>query len=168
MHPDEIEAHEVEQPSKTKAKRHMDDLQDLGTELIELNRTQLAKFDLPDDLLAAILEAQKITANGAIRRQRQYIGKLMRKANEENIRLKLDEIKGTHLNSVRKLHECEKWRDRLLANDNELNLFLESYSVDDIGQLRNLIRQVRKEIIQNKPHNYRKLFQFIREIVEAI
>lgn len=166
MHDDNFEVQDAEpKQSKTKAKAHMNDLQHLGAELVELPISQLAKFDLPENLLTAILEAQKITANGAIRRQRQYIGKLMRQVDEEGIRHKLAEIKGKHLDSVRILHDCEKWRDRLLANDNELNIFLEHYSVDDIGQLRSLIRQVRKEITEHKGHNYRKLFQLIREII---
>ncbi|MCC2644919.1 MAG: hypothetical protein K0R94_697 [Burkholderiales bacterium] len=154
--------------SKTKAKRQMEDLQHLGMALVELSKAQLAKFNLPESLLTAVLEAKKITANGATRRQSQYIGKLMRKADAVNIQEKLDEINGKHSAAVRKLHECEKWRERLLANDGELNSFVETYTVGDISQLRGLIRQVRKEIIQNKQHNYRKLFQFIREIVEGI
>lgn len=158
---------EVEdRPSKTQVKRHMEDLQKLGMELVELSPAQLVKFEMPDRLLSAILEAQKITSNGAIRRQCQYIGRLMRDADEAAIRYKLDEIKGKHSDSVRKLHECEKWRDRLLASDSELKTFMESYQVSEIGQLRGLIRQVRKEMEQDKQHNYRKLFQFIRDIIE--
>lgn len=168
MYHDDFEIDIIEpKQSKTKAKLHMNDLQNLGTKLIELSQSQLVKFDLPENLLMAILEAQKLTANGAIRRQRQYIGKLMREVDENDIKQKLDEIKGKHLNSVRKLHECEKWREQLIANDSGLDIFLENYSVGDIGQLRSLIRQVRKEMAQNKQHSYRKLFQFIREIIEG-
>ncbi|MCC2624890.1 MAG: hypothetical protein K0R14_763 [Burkholderiales bacterium] len=164
---DVVETPEVQEKlSKTKAKAKMEDLQHLGMALVELNKAQLAKFNLPDNLLTAILEAQKITANGAIRRQSQYIGKLMRNVDAAGIQEKLDEINGVHKASVRKLHECETWRERLLANDSELNLFITTYTVGDIGQLRSLIRQVRKEIAQNKQHNYRKLFQFIRDIIE--
>jgi ribosome-associated protein len=167
MLPEDSEDQEIEvRQSKTQAKRRMEDLQHLGMALVELNKAQLERFDLPDNLLIAILEAQKITANGAIRRQSQYIGKLMRNVDAQSIREKLDEINGVHKASVRKLHECEKWRDSLLANDSELNLFITTYQVGDIGQLRSLIRQVRKEIVQNKQHNYRKLFQFIRDIIE--
>lgn len=158
----------IEEPklSKTKAKSQMEDLQRLGMQLVELSKTQLAKFELSDQLLLAILEAQKITANGAIRRQNQYIGKLMRNADAAGIKDKLDEINGKHLGAVRKLHECESWRDRLLANDSELQIFVDTYFIGDISGLRGLIRQVRKEIALNKQHNYRKLFQFIREIID--
>jgi ribosome-associated protein len=169
QHNNDFDINDTEtRPSKTKAKRQMEDLQYLGMELVRLSRAQLAKFDLPDSLLTAIKEAQKITANGAIRRQNQYIGKLMRNVDAEAIQQKLDEINGKHLGSVRKLHDCEKWRARLLANDAELNLFVTEYTVGDINQLRTLIRQVRKELQQNKSHNYRKLFQFIREIIDGI
>lgn len=169
MQREDLGSQEIEpKQSKTKAKAQMEDLQHLGMALVDLSKAQLAKFNLPENLLTAILEAQRITANGATRRQSQYIGKLMRNVDASSIQEKLDEINGKHLASVRSLHECEKWRERLLANDGELNLFIEAYTVGDIGQLRGLIRQVRKEIAQNKQHNYRKLFQFIREIVENI
>src|SRR3990167_5979853 len=96
---------------KTKRKAHMDELQHLGTLLIELSKDQLAKFTLPEPLLDAIRLAQKITANGAIRRQRQYIGKLMRNVDSDYIRDKLAEVNNESALSTKVLHLSEGWRE---------------------------------------------------------
>src|SRR5690349_11424373 len=64
--------------SKTQLKAEADAQQALGVRLSELPKDKLAKLDLPEELLRAIQETKKITANGAIRRHRQYLGRLMR------------------------------------------------------------------------------------------
>lgn len=43
-------------------------------------------MDLDEDLLAAVLDAKKIKSHGALRRQKQYIGKLMGQVDPEPIR----------------------------------------------------------------------------------
>ena len=58
-------------PSKSQRKCDMDALQDMGQELTELSKDTLKKLTLPDDLRAAVLECKRLTAHGAIRRQRQ-------------------------------------------------------------------------------------------------
>ena len=69
-------------PSKTKKKEAMHELQDLGAELVELSVGQLKRINLPENIYEAVRECQKITAHGARRRQLQYLGKLMRSADE--------------------------------------------------------------------------------------
>ena len=158
---------EYEGPSKTKRKQQMDELQKLGMQLVDLSKDKLSKIDLPEPLLDAIKLAQKITANGAIRRQNQYIGKLMRSVDAEYIQTKLAELNSDSVKNTRILHLCESWRERLIAEDKELDLFVSQYQVDDIGQLRNQIRTCRKEHDLGQVKTYRKLFKFIRDIIET-
>ena len=68
----------IEPISKTKLKAEADAQQDIGVKLTTLPSNKLAQLDLPERLLDAIKEANRITSNGALRRQRQYIGTLMR------------------------------------------------------------------------------------------
>ncbi len=70
-HNDEI------QPTRAELKRRMDRLQDLGKRLTELPAGKLARIDLPEKLRDAVTEAQRLTSMGAIRRQLQYIGRIM-------------------------------------------------------------------------------------------
>jgi len=64
-------------PSKSARKRAYLALQKLGEELIMLREPDLLEMPLDEDLLEAIKEARQIKAHGALRRQKQYIGKLM-------------------------------------------------------------------------------------------
>lgn len=65
-------------PSKTKRKKDMHTLQEIGEQLVELDTKKLTEFDLPEILADAIRFARTIDKHGARRRQLQYIGKLMR------------------------------------------------------------------------------------------
>lgn len=153
--------------SKTRKKEQMNDLQDLGIELVGFGKEKLAKLDLPQNVLEAIKEAQRLTANGAIRRQYQYIGKLMRHGiDAEGLRKKIDYLNGDSVAATRILHLSEHWRDKLLAEDDELQKFIVEYGNFDIGELRSLIRLVRKERENQQNKNYTKLFRTVKLIIE--
>jgi ribosome-associated protein len=73
-------------PSKSAKKREFLALQKLGEELIALNESDLLQIGLDEDLLEAVLEARQIKSRSALRRQKQYIGKIMRQVDPEPIR----------------------------------------------------------------------------------
>lgn len=76
-------------PSKSAKKREYLALQKLGEELITLRESDLDSMPLDEELRDAVLEARQMKARGALRRQKQYIGKLMRRTDAEPIRLAL-------------------------------------------------------------------------------
>ena len=67
-------------PSKSARKREAHALQKLGEELVKMRQADLDRLPLPENLREAIDEARRLTNRGALSRQRQYIGKLMREA----------------------------------------------------------------------------------------
>lgn len=67
-----------EKPSKSARKRAAHAAQALGERLVGLRRDELAQLPLPERLREAIEAAQQLRARGALARQRQFIGKLMR------------------------------------------------------------------------------------------
>ena len=73
-------------PSKSMRKREAHALQKLGEELVALRADDLARLPLDENLREAIDEARRLTSRGALARQRQYIGKLMRDVDVEAIR----------------------------------------------------------------------------------
>jgi len=153
-------------PSKTKIKKQMHDLQDLGEELVELSKDQLAQLDLPETLYLAIREMSRINKFGARRRQMQYIGKLMRDVDTAPINAKLDIWKGTSQQHIGYMHQVERWRDRLLESDTALTELLTAYPDTDVQRLRTLIRNAQKERESGKPgKNYREIFQVLRDII---
>ncbi len=105
---------ESERPSKSERKRRSDDLQSLGEALIDLPDTELNALPLPEALLDAVLLARKITAHGGLYRQKQYIGKLMRKVDAEPIRAALEAKRERELVEALRFRRIEQWRDRLL------------------------------------------------------
>ena len=55
--------------SKTKLKAQADVAQSMGKKLIALSKDLLIKLALPETLFEAVMEAKRLTANGAVRRQ---------------------------------------------------------------------------------------------------
>ncbi|MCW5622417.1 MAG: DUF615 domain-containing protein [Burkholderiales bacterium] len=169
MHPhsedDSLDPPEV---SKTQRKRAMHDRQELGAALVELSETRLAELALPERLLDAILEAKRIAKFGALRRQLQYIGKLMRDAQLDvpAIEAQLEAWNGPSRQATAYLHLLERWRDRLLADDAALGELVQAFPDCDLQRVRALVRNARKEqAAAQAPASYRQLFQVLKQII---
>jgi ribosome-associated protein len=153
-------------PSKTKIKKQMIELQDIGEQLVALNKDQLKEIDLPETLRDAILEAKRITKFGAIKRQMQYIGRLMRDVDPAPIIAKLEVWSGKSSQHIAYMHRVERWRERLLENDSALTEFLAEHPEADAQRLRALIRNALKEKeLLKPPKSFREIFQVLREIL---
>jgi ribosome-associated protein len=80
-------------PSKSARKREYIALQKLGEELITLKESDLDRLPLDDNLRDAVSEARQMKAHGALRWQKQYIGKLMRHIDPEPIRSEMAKLR---------------------------------------------------------------------------
>ncbi len=168
MQSNQSEQPEQEWVSKTRRKKEMHDLQDLGMQLARLSGDTLKKIELPDELREAIAMYKKIHSNGALKRQTQYIGRLMRDLDPEPIREFLDKLQGSHAAYNAFLQRVEQMRETLLADDDALTAFLRDYPAAEAGQLRTLIRNTRKEREQAKPpKHFRALYRYLKETMEA-
>jgi ribosome-associated protein len=151
--------------SKTRKKKDMLALQELGMKLVELNEQQLETMQLPDNLLAAVQEARRLSKHEARRRQMQYIGRLMREVDATAIRDQIEKWLGQGRAHTAQLHALERWRDELLAGDPALARFMQEYPSADSQKLRTLIRNARREQIAALPlKSYRVLFRVLREM----
>jgi ribosome-associated protein len=152
--------------SKTRRKKEMHALQDLGEELVALNPGQLAELELPDTLYDAVIEAGKIKKFEARRRQMQYIGRLMREVDPAPIRDKLEKWRGNSRRHRARLQLVERWRERLLANESAIMEFLQTYPQADEKHLRILIRNTQHEAATGKPpRSFRALFHKLQELI---
>lgn len=152
--------------SKTKIKKQMLELQDLGKTLTALPNDKLRELNLDENLLDAILEYKRITKFGALSRQLQYIGRLMRDVDPAPIVAKLDAWNGVSRQHTAWLHQVEQWRDRLLEQPDALTQLLSAHPEADAQHLRTLIRNAQKEKEAGKPpKSYREIFQVLREII---
>ena len=157
-----------EAPSKSARKREALDLQSLGEALIELPPAELDALDLPETLHDAIVAARDITSRGAGVRQRQFIGKLMRKVDAEPIRAALERRRDADRARLRSERYIEQWRDRLLADDAAVWQELQSSHLDaPVDELRSLVRQARAERDSARPPAAaRRLFRRLRELLD--
>ena len=152
-------------PSKTKQKEAMHELRDLGAELVELSVGQLKRINLPEEIMAAVRECQKITAHGARRRQIQYLGKLIRHVDDQPIRAGLALLRGESAAETARLHRLERFRTRLLEDESVLAEITAQWPGADLQQLRQLRRNALKEKEAGKPpKNFRAIFQVLQEL----
>ena len=159
-------------PSRTDRKRESDEQQKLGEDLLTLRAELMARLALPDKLTDAIAEAKRITNFEGKRRQLQFVGKLMRKLDPEQldaVRAALGEQHSGSASETLALHQVESWRERLITDDGALQDWVNQYPQSDSQQMRALIRQARKDAVPAKPGEaprhgkaYRELFQLVR------
>lgn len=154
-----------EDKSKSQKKRDAHALQEFGTELVKLTNNELATLPIPDELLDAIKIAKSTKSHGAKKRQLQFIGKLLRNIDSDELLNAYERLKNEDDLKSAKFHEIEQWRERLLnQEDNALTEFIHKYQPENIQLLRQLIKKASLEKKNNsKPHAYRELFRFIRQ-----
>ena len=99
-----------------------------------------AKRSLPNSTCRSvfatrIVDARGISKFGALRRQMQYIGRLMREEGDaETIRVRLDAWKGVSVDETARLHLIERWRLKLLKDEKALEELIADYPRADIQQ----------------------------------
>ena len=154
--------------SKTQHKKQCEELQKLGDRLIKLQAHELEQMHLPEKLAAAVAEARRLNARSGLKRQRQYIGKIMREIDSDSVRTQLEYIRHKNDASNAGFKKTENWRDRLLSDDHDaLTDILNQYPDIDRQHLNQLVRQAKKEASQDKPPAAaRKLFKYIRPFID--
>ncbi len=157
---------DFDRPSKTRLKQQAHALQALGLELAELPANRLAAIAMPDALRAAIAEYLRTRSHEGRRRQLQFVGKQMRFAEEAPLREAVDAYKLGSAKDTLALHEAERWRDELLADDQALGRWAGARPDSDLQRLRSLVRAARKDGAappgQRNGRGYRELFQFVK------
>jgi ribosome-associated protein len=160
---------EGERPSKSQRKRDAHALQDLAESLVELSDSEFARVPMPDPLREAVLDAKRMTARGALARQRQYLGRLMRDIDPEPIRDALEAIHARGHAHVAHFHRLERWRDRLLdEGDAALEALMSEHPQVDAQQVRSLVREAAKDRRAGRPSPApRALFRYLRDVIDA-
>jgi ribosome-associated protein len=151
-------------------------LERLGEALIKLKPHQLAKIPMPEDLAAAVTEAQRIWAKkafGGFRRQVQFIGKIMRQVDAEPIFVALEALNEEGTLASADFQRAERWRTRLLdEGDAAVDAVCGELEAIDRTALRQLVRAALREkekqatSPQTPSTNQKKLFRMLREAFE--
>jgi ribosome-associated protein len=168
------------EPSRTELKKESTELQKLGEALLTLRGDLMARLDLPEQLMGALDAVKKITNFEGRRRQMQFVGKLMRQLDPEDLQAVRDALEEQRSGSAQQtlaLHAAEKWRDDMIAGDEAVHSWLQAHPSTDSQQLRALVRQARKDSVPTRDEvsrgeaprrgrAYRDIFQMVREQLE--
>jgi ribosome-associated protein len=106
--------------SRTQIKKEMKALQALGEKLVTLSDTQLANPAIPDVLRQAIRDYKTMHGHETLRRQMQYIGRLMRDIDPQPIRELIHHIEEGRRDETVFFKQAESWRDGLIQGDDSL------------------------------------------------
>ena len=153
--------------SKTQLKKASHDLQELGEALVALPDDRLNALPIAESLLDAVREYKRTRSHEGRRRQMQYIGKLMRRNDADPIREAVAHMQMGSAKDTLALHEGERWRAELIADDEALTRWMAEHPQSDAQQLRSLVRNARKDaaLVPEKRSGraFRELFQFIKQ-----
>ena len=153
--------------SKTRRKKQMSELQDVGAELVALSAEQLARFELPETLRDAVENARGMTRHEARRRQIQYIGRLMRDVDAGPIAEQLAALKAPSKRQTALFHVAERWRQEMLDDPESVARFVREFPAADPDRIRALVEDARAEKRASRPpKQFRELFHVLTAIVQ--
>jgi ribosome-associated protein len=159
----------MEEKSKTQKKKEALSLQELGEQLVKLSNELIDEIKLPAEIYDAVKFSKTLKKHGALRRQMQFIGTLMRKYDPSSIQEALHNLETGNERKAVAFQELEHWRDELIAGN--MTLMEEILKTcPDAGrqQLSQLVRQARKEMKSDKPPKAsRALFRYLRSVREG-
>ncbi len=166
-------------PSRTARKVASEELQALGEALVALRADRFAALPIPERLREAVVELKRLRAFEAIRRQRQFLGKLMRDlepAELAAIEAALAADRRDAAAETARHHRAEQWRDDLIAADDHVAGWLARFPDADARALRRLVGQARQEAGATAPvpggaprhgRAYRQLYTLVRATLDA-
>ncbi|HET9033299.1 MAG TPA: ribosome biogenesis factor YjgA [Dokdonella sp.] len=168
MSPDQTDD-EFDGPSRSQLRRDASAIFKLAESLAKLTEAQLSRIPLEPDLLVEIRRTRGIHQPIARKRETQYVAKLLRRLEVEEIdavRRVLDSDRQQFHRENAALHQLEDLRDRLIAEgDSALDDVIAEYPNADRSHLRDLIRQANTEAKKQKPPKAsRELFRRLREL----
>lgn len=168
---DEIEYYAV-RPNKTKIKKDITALFNLGNEMSALSASNLKQLGLPQEIHEAIVQVGTMGQTGARKRLLKYAAGKLHKLDGEILDAVTEQfarLKNQSAHAVREHHIAERWRDRLIAEgDAALADLLDGYPDADRQQLRRLLRNVQKEAATgNPPKSARLLYRYLKELLNT-
>jgi len=153
--------------SKTRRKKQMRELQDVGAELVALSAEQLARVELPENLREAVEAARRFTRHEARRRQLQYIGRIMRDIDAGPIVERLAALTAPSKRQTALFHVAERWRQDLVADPGALERFVKEFPEADPRRVGELVDEAREEKRASRaPRQFRELFHVLTAIVQ--
>ncbi len=156
-------------PSKNARKREQQALVKLGEQLVALKDSELVTIELSEELLKAIRAAAGMKSHGALRRQKLLIGKLMRQADAEQIRIELVALGASDRREKKLFAGAERWRDKLVDDDKQALVDFETHIGASDAELRRLLGDLEMAVNDRTEKTLkRQVFRRIHDILVRI
>ena len=156
-------------PSKNARKREQQALVKLGEQLVALKDSELVTIELSEELLKAIRAAAGMKSHGALRRQKLLIGKLMRQADAEQIRIELAALGASDRREKKLFAGAERWRDKLVDDDKQALVDFETHIGASDAELRRLLSDLEMAVNDRTEKTLkRQVFRRIHDILVRI
>lgn len=165
---DEVEYYAI-RPNKTRIKKEIAGLFDLGEQLSKLSAEQLTAFELPEILENSLIQVADMPHKGARKRLLKYIAGQLHKLDVDPILERMARLNNQSAHGVREHHLAERWRDRLLQEDGgeALTEAIRQWPQGDSQKMKQFIRNARKEAENNKPpQSARQLYRYLRALID--
>lgn len=95
-------------------KRAARETRELGEQLLCLAEQELESLGLDERLVDAVDQARRIKSREALRRQKQYIARLLMSVDTAPIRALVERREASERRHKKRFRSAERWRDRLV------------------------------------------------------
>jgi ribosome-associated protein len=129
--------------ARKERKSEEESLAHLAEQLVDLSPHGLSALELPEDVLGAVLEAQRISSAAARNRQLRVVRRTLRENDSGAIRQRIEAL--VHPPGPPDLERsiAAEWTDRLIAEGDEaLTALIAEFPEADRQRLRQLVRRV--------------------------
>jgi ribosome-associated protein len=155
-------------PTRTERTRAATAVNRLGLELSALSPADLDQLELPERLRREIDVCQALGPRARGRQQR-LIGQLLRADDHEQIRSRMETLKGVHRDWVQQEKRTERWLARILEEgDSAVEALIADYPGADRQRLRKLARSARQDPEGGSAKHAKQAKRARRELLRAI
>lgn len=156
--------------SKSQRKREASALQEIGTKLTTFTANQLQQLPITDDIITAIEEYNRLPhSHGARRRQLQFLGRLMRECDYQELAeavTKLEHATPMPSNKNIASTKVNGWVAQIESEGvTAIENFLNEYPDGDRQKLRHLYRNTTKLSGEKRQTQIAKLESYIRSLI---
>jgi len=141
----------------------------LGEQLVALKDSELVTVELSEELQKAVRAAARMKSHGALRRQKLLIGKLMRQADAERIRIQLAALGASDRREKKLFAGAEQWRDKLVGGDRQALDEFETHIGAPDDELQKLLADLEMAVNDRTEKTLkRQIFRRIHDILVRI
>ena len=158
----------AERKTREEKRDHGKRSQKLAKELMNLLEAKLDELVLDEHLMEEIKDSRRHTAPAARRREERRLGGVLREYELDEVEEALEAVTADQRAAAAMFKRAEKWRERLIQEEDGLALFAEATGVVIDGGWEAAVDDARAEKERGKPRGAGKvLFKKVRAALDG-